>query len=113
VRGQQTEILAFAVYQEYLRNLSLGPSRLEQEVQMRAESLQCFLAQLRQDHNAAEMHPSVARPPVSVMLVTPALLAFAVVFERIIQERIAAGFGNQCRRPWLGIQMMGLGTSLG
>jgi hypothetical protein len=32
---------------------------------------------------------------------TPALPNFAIVFER---TRIAAGFGNRCRRPWLGIQ---------
>lgn len=71
---------------------------------MRAESLKRSLGQLRQDHRAAEMHPSVARPRVSVILVTPASPPFAVVLERIIQARIAAGFGNDCRLPWLGIQ---------
>jgi hypothetical protein len=104
VRGQPTEKLEFAVYQKYLRNPSPGQTRLEQGVQMRAESLQRSLGQLRQDHRAAEMHPSVARPRVSVISVTPALPNFAVVFERTIQARTAAGFGNQCRPPWLRIQ---------
>jgi hypothetical protein len=104
VRGQPTESLEFAVYRKYLRNPSLDQSRLEQGVQMRAESLQRSLGQLRQDHRAAEMHPSAARPRVSVISVTPALPNFAVVFERIIQARTAAGFGNQCRHPWLRIQ---------
>jgi hypothetical protein len=36
-----------------------------------------------------------------------ALPNFAVAFERIIQAQIAAGFGNQCRRPWLRIQTDG------
>lgn len=108
MRGQQTESLEFGVYQDNLRNLSLDRSRLEQDVQMRAESLQRSLGQLHQYHRAAEMHPSVARPRISVISVTPALLIFAVVFERIIQERIAAGFGNQCRRPRLRIQTDGV-----
>ena len=50
---------------------------------MRAESLQRSLGQLRQDYRATEMHPSVARPRVSAILVTPALLTFAVIFKRI------------------------------
>lgn len=104
VRGRQTERLEFAVYQGHIRNLSPDQSRLEQDAQMRAESLQRSLGQLRQDHRAAEMHPSVAMPRVSVILVTPALPTFAVVFERIIQAHTAAGFGSQCRRPWSRIQ---------
>lgn len=108
MRGQQAGRLKFAVYQEYLRNLSVDQSRFEQAVQMRAESLQRSLGQLRQDHRAAEMHPSVARPHVSAISVMPALPTFAVVFERIIRAQIVAGSGNQCRRPWLRIQNGGL-----
>ncbi|KAL2863361.1 uncharacterized protein BJX67DRAFT_364190 [Aspergillus lucknowensis] len=74
---------------------------------MRAKSLQRSLGQLRQSHRAAEMHLSVARPRVSVISVTPALPTFVVVVERIIQARTAAGFGNQCRLPWLRIQADG------
>ena len=66
-----------------------------------AESLQRSVDQLRQGNRAAEMHPSVARPRISVTSVTPALPTLAVVFERIIHARIPAGFGDQCRRPWL------------
>jgi hypothetical protein len=94
VRGQQTERLKFAVYQEHLRNLFLDQSRLEPDVQMLAESLQRSLGQLRQDHRAVETHPSVARLRASVISATPALPTFAFGFERIIQARIAVSFGN-------------------
>jgi hypothetical protein len=63
--ANKTKKPEFDVNQEYIQNLCLDQSRLEQDVQMRAEFWQRSLGQLRRVHRAAEKRPSVAGPRAS------------------------------------------------